>query len=65
MTKPSKYFPPQMPATKPVGSSPALRIECPVCHALPGAYCTKMVDYKTERQTIAHKRRREEEERTR
>jgi LSD1 subclass zinc finger protein len=62
MTKPSKYFPPQTPEAKPVG---ALRIKCPVCHALPGVYCTKMVDYKMVTQTIAHKRRREEEERTR
>lgn len=65
--------------TKPAGSSPALRIACPVCKARPGAYCTKTekmplleaekygVDCGTRQvqQTIAHKKRREEEERTR
>ena len=56
--------------TKPAGSSPALRIACPVCGAAPGAYCTKRETTGPDRgevvqQTIAHKKRREEEERTR
>lgn len=64
MTTRSKYFPPQTP--KPAGSSPALRIACPVCHAPAGSYCSKTVPYALgKRQTIAHKRRREKEERTR
>jgi hypothetical protein len=50
---------------KPAGSSPTLRIACPVCLVPAGVYCTKLVDYKPTQQTIAHKRRREEEERTR
>lgn len=61
----SKYFPPQ---TKPAGSSPALRIACPVCKAPAGSYCTKFsgaVANLGKPQTIAHKRRREEEVRTR
>lgn len=53
------------PSQKPAGSSPALRIACPACYAPAGSYCTKLVDYKLVQQTIAHKRRREEEERTR
>jgi hypothetical protein len=79
MTKPSRYFSPQAPATddapaftqferggtsaeKPAGSSPALRIPCPVCAAPPGAYCMKGHG---KIQVIAHKRRREQEEATR
>lgn len=50
--------------TKPTGSSPALRIGCPVdyCKANPGLYCIKRDG---SAQTIAHKKRRELEERTR
>jgi hypothetical protein len=47
---------------KPAGSSPALRIACPVCAAPPGAYCMKGHG---KIQVIAHKRRREMEEATR
>ena len=61
---------PNAKKAKPAGSSPALRIACPVCYAPAGSYCTKPVmgmerQAKPERQTIAHKKRREEEERTR
>jgi hypothetical protein len=56
---------PNAKRAKSAGSSPALRIACPVCDAPAGSYCTKLVDYKPVQQTIAHKRRREEEERTR
>jgi len=61
---------PNAKRAKPAGSSPALRIACPVCYAPAGSYCTKPVmgmerQAKPERQTIAHKKRREEEERTR
>lgn len=48
--------------TKPVGSSPALRIACPVCAAPPGAYCMKGHGRV---QVIAHKKRREAEEKSR
>lgn len=44
-------------------SSPALRIACPVCTAPAGSYCLK--NGRNEVQVIAHKKRREEEERTR
>lgn len=59
---------------KAAGSSPALRIACPVCGAAPGARCTKtelvraggvLAGSCQVQQTIAHKKRREEEERTR
>ena len=43
------------------GSSPALRVRCPKCDALPWRYCTRD-DGST--QTIAHKARRELAERT-
>lgn len=57
---------PNAKRAEPAGSSPALRIACPVCHAPAGSYCSKTVPYALgARQTIAHKRRREEEERTR
>lgn len=64
MTTPSKYFPPQ---TSKAGSSPALRIACPVCGAMPGVLCSKSSERRgfLPPQKIAHKRRREEEERTR
>jgi hypothetical protein len=63
MTKPSKYFPPQTPEAEP---AVALRIECPVCCAAPGVSCTKYDRWqKTTRACRVHKRRREEEERTR
>ena len=64
MTKPSKYFPgiissePNAKRAKPAGSSPALRIACPVCEAPAGSYCTK---FDGSKQTIAHKRRRLQE----
>lgn len=57
--------------SKPAGSSPALRIACPACSAPAGSYCTKFrVDQGPDGsrrpiQVIAHKKRREEEERTR
>ena len=54
---------PNAKRTKPAGSSPALRIACPVCLAPAGSYCLK--NGRNEVQVIAHKRRREEEERTR
>ena len=54
---------PNAKRTKPAGSSPTLRIACPVCLAPAGSYCLK--NGRNEVQVIAHKRRREEEERTR
>jgi hypothetical protein len=50
---------------KPAGSSPALRIACPVCEAPAGTYCTKQGFGNGAVQVIAHKKRRELEERTR
>jgi hypothetical protein len=47
---------------KPAGSSPALRIACPVCAVPPGAYCIKGHG---KIQVIAHKRRRDQEAATR
>lgn len=54
---------PNAKRAKPAGSSPTLRIACPVCSAKAGEYCLK--NGRNEVQVIAHKRRREEEERTR
>ena len=57
--------------TKPAGSSLALRIACPACSAPAGSPCTKFrVDQgpdgsRRPARTTVHKRRREEEERTR
>jgi hypothetical protein len=64
MTTPSKYFPSQPPLvrTEPAGSSPALRIACSMCGVPVGEYC---INAHKKQQTIAHKRRREEEVRTR
>lgn len=58
---------PRIVRGKPAGSSPALRIACAQCGAAVGAYCTKTSGRTpwVQQQTIAHKRRREEEERTR
>jgi hypothetical protein len=65
---------PNAKKAKPAGSSPALRIACPVCRAAAGALCTKtelvrsggvLAGSRQVTQTIAHKKRREEEERTR
>ena len=55
-------------AGRAAGSSPALRIACPVvgCERPPGEYCIKAnEDGFPVRQTIAHKKRRELEEKTR
>jgi len=56
-----------MPATK--STSPALRIACPVfgCNAAPGERCTKLAEHTGGRYPlpVGHKRRREEELRTR
>lgn len=54
---------PSAKRARPAGSSPALRIACPVCQAAPGSYCFK--NGRNEVQVIAHKKRCEEEGRTR
>lgn len=58
---------PNAKKAKPAGSSPALRIACPVCGSPAGAYCKKFDGTAVggSEQTIAHKKRREEEKRTR
>jgi hypothetical protein len=59
---------PNAAKAKPAGSSPALRIACPVCKAPVGVYCTRIKPLRyvvTGVQRIAHKKRRELEERTR
>ena len=50
---------------KPAGSSPALRIACPVCQAPAGAYCFCFKNGRNEVQVIAHKKRREAEKKSR